>query len=176
MTRFCNSLPHTLYWPKRREQTQDPMTNSLTKAWRDFIRPIWQRPPRLQVAALCYATHEGGKQVLLITSRGTGRWIIPKGWPMKNKNAAGAAMQEAWEEAGVRKGRVGDKPLGSYSYEKELKTGLTVPVETLVFPVEVTDLKDDFPESHQRQRKWVAPAEAANMVAEPELQEILRDL
>lgn len=150
------------------------MTNAMKRAWADYVQPILQRPKRLQVAALCFRPgKDGQRQVLLITSRDTGRWIIPKGWPMDGQDAAGAAMQEAWEEAGVRDGTASDA-IGSYSYDKELKTGLPVPVETLVFPVEVARMEDDFPEATQRTRRWVSPDKAATMVREPQLQDILR--
>ncbi len=108
----------------------------------------------------------------MITSRGTGRWIIPKGWPMAGKSSAETVLQEAWEEAGVR-GRAEAEPVGSYSYDKGLSSGWSVSVETTVYAVEVEELSDDFPEAHQRRRKWVSPAEAAGMVKEPELQELL---
>ena len=152
------------------------MTTMMRKAWDELVLPLFQRPKRLQVAALCYRRKAGRKQVLLITSRGTGRWIIPKGWPIDGKDAPGAALQEAWEEAGVRKGLVTGDPVGIFCYEKELSTGLPVPVETLVYAVEVTALSDDYPEVDERRRKWVDPAAAAKMVQEPELQQILRKM
>ncbi|MDQ2095707.1 NUDIX hydrolase [Rhodalgimonas zhirmunskyi] len=150
------------------------MTNAMKKAWADYVQPLLQRPKRLQVAALCFRKEAtGAKKVLLVTSRDTGRWIIPKGWPMDGRDAASAAMQEAWEEAGVRRGESGPV-LGSYTYDKELKSGLPVAVETLVFPVEVDRLEDDFPEATERTRRWVSPEKAATMVREPQLQDILR--
>ncbi len=152
------------------------MIDTISKAWAEYVQPILQRPRRLQVAALCYKQDSDAKEVLLITSRDTGRWIIPKGWPMNGKNADEAALQEAWEEAGVRKGTVTGDALGYYNYDKELKTGLPVAVETLVFPVKVTELRDDFPEAGERTRKWVSPEDAANMVQEPALQDMLREL
>ncbi|KJS44596.1 MAG: NUDIX hydrolase [Roseovarius sp. BRH_c41] len=152
------------------------MTRPMHRALIDFVRPLFRRPRRLQVAALCYREHDGHKEVLLITSRGTGRWIIPKGWPIDGKDAPGAALQEAWEEAGVRSGRVTSEAVGIYCYEKELSTGLPVPVETLVFAIEVTQMQEDYPEVAERRRKWVSPSEAAQMVQEPQLQQILRDL
>lgn len=142
----------------------------------ELVRPIFLRPRRLQVAALCYRQAQDSKEVLLITSRGSGRWIIPKGWPIDGKDAPGAALQEAWEEAGVRAGRVTSKAVGVYFYDKELSTGLPVPVETLVFAVEVSQLATDYPEVAQRSRKWVSPAVAAHMVKEPDLQKILREM
>lgn len=152
------------------------MTNLFGKAWKEMVKPLFKRPKRLQVAALCYREGECGREVLLVTSRDTGRWIIPKGWPINGKDAPGAALQEAWEEAGVRNGRVSGEAIGTYCYEKELSSGLPVPVETLVFPIEVHALEGEYPEASERRRKWVSPTRAANMVREPELQQILRDM
>lgn len=130
-------------------------------------------PPRMQVGALCRDRATG--HVLLITSRGTGRWIIPKGWPMPGRSLADAALQEAWEEAGV----LGDpvqQELGRFDYDKAQAAGFAVPVEVRVFPVWVRSLADDFPEAAERERRWFHPAEAALLVAEPRLRKLLRDL
>lgn len=152
------------------------MTEALKNALNSVVAPLLRRPKRLQVGALCYRSDGAGKKVLLVTSRDTRRWVIPKGWPIDGKNAAESALQEAWEEAGVKSAEVGDELLGTYDYDKELKSGLPVRVETLVFPVKVEKLSDTYPESGERDRKWVTPQAAANMVREPELQDILRDL
>lgn len=152
------------------------MSNILTQAWEGMIKPILFRPKRVQVAALCFRNHAGKKEVLMVTSRGTGRWILPKGWPIKGKDGAESALQEAWEEAGVKEGHIEGQPIGTFSYEKELKTGLPVPVQTFVYTVEDVQLSDQYPEAHQRQRKWFTPQEAANRVREPELQALLRQL
>jgi 8-oxo-dGTP pyrophosphatase MutT (NUDIX family) len=152
------------------------MNEKFKKAWAELVKPFFKRPPRLQVAALCYTQDGDDKKVLLVTSRDTGRWIIPKGWPIDGKSAPGAALQEAWEEAGVKKGRVTGEALGTYDYDKQLDSGLPVHVETLVFPVEVSKLTDSFPEASERRRKWVSTKKAANMVREPQLQALLRDL
>lgn len=141
----------------------------------DLLMPMLQRPMQLQIAALCHRMVDGKVQVLLITSRGTGRWIIPKGWLMRGKNASEAAVVEAWEEAGVRPARVAETPFGSYVYDKIKRSGLPVAVETLVFPVEVRMLEDDYPERDQRRRQWIDPAEAAELVDEPGLKQILLD-
>ncbi|WP_366938903.1 NUDIX hydrolase [uncultured Paracoccus sp.] len=129
-----------------------------------------RRPPALQVGAVCRCLKTG--DVLLITSRGTGRWVIPKGWPMEGKTLPAAAATEAWEEAGVE-GRMLDAELGRYHYDKEQDRGYSVPVEVRVFLMEVESLGTSFPESKQRKRRWFAPADAARMVAEPGLREIL---
>jgi 8-oxo-dGTP pyrophosphatase MutT (NUDIX family) len=64
-------------------------------------------------------------EVLLVTSRDTRRWIIPKGWPQKGKAPHRAAAREAFEEAGVV-GAVGRRPVGSFAYEKRFKNGRVV--------------------------------------------------
>ena len=136
-------------------------------------RIIGKRPAEMQVAALCLDDATGN--VLLITSRGTGRWIVPKGWPMPGRTLAEAAMQEAWEEAGV-KGRIVQAEIGRYHYDKEQERGFAVPIEVRVFPLYVEATQKAFPEADQRKRKWFAPAEAAGLVAEAGLQQILRSL
>lgn len=125
----------------------------------------------LQVGAICRCPSSG--DVLLITSRGTGRWVIPKGWPMRGKSLSVAAEIEAWEEAGVR-GRIGTTEIGRFRYNKTRK-GVT-PVEVRVFLLEADCLTADFPEAGQRRRRWFSPAEAAASVAEPGLGQILLSL
>jgi 8-oxo-dGTP pyrophosphatase MutT (NUDIX family) len=133
-----------------------------------------QRPKKLQVAALCHRGEGEAREYLLVTSRDTGRWIIPKGWPIRGLKSNEAALQEAWEEAGVRNSRATAEPVGTYTYNKRQSTGLEIPVETLVYAVEVEDLSEKFPEAHQRTRKWVKADEAAEMVNEAELKSIFR--
>ncbi|HPE26237.1 NUDIX hydrolase [Albidovulum sp.] len=126
-----------------------------------------------QYAALCHRkTAKGRTEVLLITSRDTGRWVIPKGWPMKGKSGAECALREAYEEAGVE-GDPDSRCIGLYAYDKGLKGGAVQPCVVAVYPVRVRRLKDDFPEKGQRVRKWFSPRKAASRVAEPELSELL---
>ncbi|HMO70436.1 MAG TPA: NUDIX hydrolase [Paracoccaceae bacterium] len=130
---------------------------------------------RLQVAALCWRPADtGGIEVLLVTSRDTGRWIIPKGWPMAGRSLAEAAGREAWEEAGV-KGRPDPDAFGHYSYRKVIDRSLPDPVGlpclVAVHPVEVERQRRDFPERAERQRSWRAPAEAAGVVDGPGLRD-----
>lgn len=149
------------------------MSGVWTKAWEEVLRPFLMRPKRVQVAALCHREINGEKQVLLITSRGTGRWILPKGWPIEGLNGAESALQEAWEEAGVKTAQVDPTPIGRYDYGKELAGGQIAQVETLVYPARVTLMVSDFPESDQRQHIWVSPQQAAQMVQEPGLKRLL---
>jgi 8-oxo-dGTP pyrophosphatase MutT (NUDIX family) len=143
--------------------------------WGDYVAPLYKRPERLQFAALCYRGHGDRTQILLITSRDTGRWVLPKGWQIKGLDSAGSAMREAWEEAGVRAGRASKSPLGEFVYGKTLPGDWSIPVRTLVYAVEVAELLDDYPEVTQRRRVWVNPEEAADMVNEPGLKDLLRD-
>ncbi len=152
------------------------MTHTLNGIWEEYLRPMIFRPRRLQVAALCLRQTDAGPKVLLITSRDSGRWIIPKGWPMTGKTCAEAALQEAWEEAGVTNSQIDDTPMGSYNYDKRRDNGAVEPVTVLIYRVSVTDLADDFPEVDQRKRRWFTPLKAATLVAEPELQAVLRAL
>ncbi len=152
------------------------MNRVITQAWEEILRPMLKRPLRLQVAALCYRQTEGGTDVLMITSRGTGRWILPKGWPMDGKNGAQSALQEAWEEAGVKQAEVLGAPIGRYEYDKRLSHGVEERVETLVYSAKVMELSTDYPERHQRKRKWMRAEAAANKVQEPQLKALLRQL
>jgi 8-oxo-dGTP pyrophosphatase MutT (NUDIX family) len=131
---------------------------------------------RSQFGALVYRVHKDRTQVLMITSRQTRRWIIPKGWPMSGLTPAEAAAQEAWEEAGV-KGVAHYAPIGLYTYAKEIKTRggkMMMPVMVTVYPLEATKVADKFPERGERRRKGMRPKKAAAMVREPELAQILR--
>ncbi|MDS9466519.1 NUDIX hydrolase [Paracoccus sp. MBLB3053] len=136
-------------------------------------RLMGRKPPEIQVAALCLDSSNG--KVLLVTSRGTGRWIVPKGWPMPGISLADAALQEAWEEAGVR-GKVNQNSIGRYKYDKEQDRGFSIPIEVHVYQVDVKSLADDFLEVKERKRRWYKPERAAELVAESGLKEMLRAL
>ena len=129
---------------------------------------------RSQFAALCYRVRKKKVQVLLITSRNTKRWIVPKGWPMDGKTPAESAAIEAWEEAGVR-GHSDGRCIGIFSYSKETDSEGELPCLAMVFAVEVASLADDYPEVSERKRTWVSRKQAAKMVDEPELSRILLD-
>ncbi len=151
------------------------MPKLLQSAWDAVLSPMLRRPKRLQMAALCHRGTGDKKEFLLVTSRGTARWIIPKGWPIRGLKSNETALREAWEEAGVKSNDVTDEPVGSYTYNKEQANGFAVPVETLVYSVAVDDMAEDFPEAHERTRKWVTADKAAELVNEDELKSIFRD-
>lgn len=138
------------------------------------VRLMLQRPPRQQYAALCYRIRKKQEQpeILLATSRDTGRWVIPKGWPMEGKKAHQVAEREAFEEAGV-KGKAEKEPLGYYNYIKTLANGLKIPVRVQVHELEVVELLKNFPEKTSRRLEWVSCEEAAVRVNEPELKTLI---
>jgi 8-oxo-dGTP pyrophosphatase MutT (NUDIX family) len=118
---------------------------------------------------------DGRLSILLVTSRETRRWVVPRGNPIFGLSPARSAAQEAWEEAGVR-GRIESEPVGSYHYGKRRKHGETVPAEVQLFRLEVAELAERWPESGQRERRWFAPDAAAAAVDEPELKRLLAGL
>jgi len=131
-----------------------------------------KRAVRTQFGALCYRIHDGKVEILLVTTRRSGRWIIPKGWPMDGETPAGAAATEAWEEAGVT-GKLSHHVLGFYAYDKGY-AGDRMPCVVAVFPLKVKKVAKQFPERSQRRRKWVSLKKAAGMVTEPELRAMIK--
>src|SRR3954471_13026149 len=136
-------------------------------------RPATSR--RHQCAALPLSREGAELRVMLVTSRETRRWVIPKGWVEKRHSPAAQAAQEAFEEAGVR-GRVAKAPIGRYAYPKRLANGKQVTCEVEVFPLEVERLLEDWPEKTQRERRWFTLAEAAAAVQEGALGRLMLGL
>ena len=127
-----------------------------------------------QVAALPWRLEDGERRILMITSRETRRWVIPKGGRMVGKSDPEAAAQEALEEAGV-KGDIKDHSIGVFRYAKGLKDGGQRLCVVSVYPLEVLIQLGAWPEAHQRERRWMTPAEAAEAVHEPDLAALIRD-
>jgi 8-oxo-dGTP pyrophosphatase MutT (NUDIX family) len=111
--------------------------------------------------------------VLLITSRETQPWVLPKGWAEKGLTGAEFACKEAFEEAGII-GRTRETAVGSYDYRKRLADGSHRRCKVSVFPMTVDQELDDWPERGEWRRQWFTPDEAAALVAERELAELLR--
>ncbi|MGA7325822.1 MAG: NUDIX hydrolase [Rhodomicrobium sp.] len=125
-----------------------------------------------QVAALPLRRAKNGDlEILLVTSRGTGRWIIPKGWPSKRLHDYRAAAREARQEAGV-KGKIIPKAIGSYRYAKP-ELGESCDIDVSVFLLTVLKQRKRWPEMHQRQRVWFDVLDAAKKIKEPELSSLI---
>lgn len=127
-----------------------------------------------QVAALPFRVRKGQVEVLLVTSRETKRWLIPKGWPIKGKKAHKAAAQEAMEEAGV-KGTVAQNAIGHYDYWKRRAEHFDL-CRVQVYPLQVSKQLKKWPEKGERDSRWFGVEEAAQQVLEPALAALIRTL
>lgn len=140
---------------------------------RKVAQAVRPRSGPLQVAALPYRHREDGSiEVLLVTTRGTGRWMVPKGWPMVGKSFSEAAAQEAYEEAGVR-GRASPAELGRFQHEKTRFPARSLDCTVAVFPLPVERELTRWPERDQRTRRWFSIDEAALAVQSPDLAGII---
>jgi len=132
----------------------------------------WSELKRLYAAMPFRKNKKDKLQVLLITSRETKRWVLPKGWPMKGLQGHEAAEQEAFEEAGV-KGDITSKETGHYHYLKLRIAKNPIPCQVKVFPLEVSELLAEWPEKDERTRRWFSIDAAVKAVDEPELKALL---
>lgn len=148
------------------------MNHVATNRLAESTRRLFGASPRLQVAALPWRRKGGHVEVMLVTTRETGRWIVPKGWPEVGEEFNAAAAREAREEAGIL-GKVAARETGRYFYSKLTSGGDSVRCEVLVYPLEVNDVASKWKEKGQRERKWVSLAKASEVVTEPGLGEII---
>lgn len=111
-------------------------------------------------------------EVLLITTRTTHRWIVPKGWPEQGRTPCECAVQEAFEEAGVV-GNVSDEVIGVFSHRKQLKSGDTIVCRVHIYAMEVTNFCDEWPEKYERKAKWSSVDEALSLITELGLRRII---
>ncbi len=129
-----------------------------------------------QVAAIPMKwTKDGDLRILLVTSRDTGRWVLPKGWIMSGKKPWRAAEIEALEEAGV-KGYISREHIGDYEYDKKLDDGSVVPLRVRVYPMIVEKVKRNWKERRERKRHWFSAKGAAKAVNEESLTKLLDQL
>ena len=127
----------------------------------------------IQTAALPWRTRSDGRlEVLLVTSRDTQQWLLPKGWPMPGRSLAEAAAIEAYEEGGVE-GRVARKPIGSFDHIKTHLLRGPRPVTIVVHPLAVTRVRANWPERLERKRKWFTFRKAAKAVSSEALAELI---
>jgi 8-oxo-dGTP pyrophosphatase MutT (NUDIX family) len=129
---------------------------------------------RVQYGALPFRREEDGSlRVLLVTSRETKRWVIPKGWPVKGLKPWSAAAREAYEEAGLV-GEVERRAIGCYLYDKRLKNRDVVGCAVEVFPFAVRKRLKRWPEKGERDSRWFTIEEAAEAVVETGLSALIR--
>ena len=137
--------------------------------------PRAQGVARRQSAALPLLGAADSMRVVLVTSRDTRRWVVPKGWIESHEPPHRSAVREAFEEAGLH-GEAEADPLGVYAYPKRFGSGAVVTTEVLVFRFRVSQLLEDWPERLERDRRLFTPDAAADLVAEPGLATLLRSL
>jgi 8-oxo-dGTP pyrophosphatase MutT (NUDIX family) len=132
-------------------------------------------PSNRQVAALPITIGKDGQPyILLVTSRETKRWVIPKGWPSKKLTDPQAAAREAREEAGVT-GKIDRKPVGTYTYRKVLPNSSRF-IDVDVYPLWVKKQHNNWQEKTERTRIWAKLEEAAKLVREPGLRALFIEL
>lgn len=147
---------------------------SITK---QILRKVIVTNPTLhQAGVIAYHVLDGGIRVLLMTSRDTGRWIIPKGNIKTGTKPAKAVEKEAYEEAGIRGEIFGSIPLGFYTYFKVLTSGEKQPATVEVYLLMVTQQLKKWPEKHERRLSWVSLKKAVRLVQEPGVVPLLRRL
>ena len=132
------------------------MGEAVGKELVELSRKLFGDAPKLQVAALPWRVGVSGPEIMLITSRDTGRWVLPKGWIESGEKPWRAAAREAEEEAGLS-GDVSRKEAGHYLYAKVRQIGKARPCAVAVFPLTVTAVADTWKEAGQRNRLWFAP-------------------
>jgi 8-oxo-dGTP pyrophosphatase MutT (NUDIX family) len=138
-------------------------------------RTLKAKARRRQVAALPVRYNAAGSpEVLIVTSRETGRFIIPKGWPMKGRSDPEAAAKEARDEAGL-KGKIRRKSIGSYKYWKRLSDHFRL-IKVDVYLLEVSGQLQTWREKQSRKMAWLSPRNAALLVDEPKLMALLGKL
>ncbi|TYC63179.1 NUDIX hydrolase [Rhodobacterales bacterium] len=142
-------------------------------SWLQSVGGLFIKPARLQIAALCFRQGEAGPEILLVSTRDTGRLILPKGWPEKDRPACETASLEAYEEAGVV-GKAHPRPIGSFKSFKGLADGLKIRTKVLVFRVEFQKQLTSYPELGQRRCIWLPFSEAIEAADEPALKRFLR--
>jgi 8-oxo-dGTP pyrophosphatase MutT (NUDIX family) len=128
----------------------------------------------MQVAALPFRIESGNLQILLITSRETRRWVIPKGGRIRGLPPRDVAAREAFEEAGLVGKIVGKRSIGSYHYSKRLREDQERLYRVKVFLLSVDYQIEDWLEKDQRECQWVTLQKAAQMVDEGGLAELLQ--
>jgi len=131
-----------------------------------------KRAARAQYGALPYRfTPAGALEILLVASRESKRWIIPKGWPIKGLRPEKSAAREAFEEAAVS-GRIGAKSIGLFAYDKILEDG-AIGCEVRVFPLLVKQQSETWPEIEERAVEWAAPDRALALIKDAELKALV---
>jgi predicted NUDIX family NTP pyrophosphohydrolase len=129
-----------------------------------------------QAGVIAYRVLDGKVQVLLMTSRDTGRWIIPKGNINGRSTPSKAAEKEAYEEAGVKGTITSSIPLGIYTYSKKLESGEARAATVEVYLLRIKERLKKWPEKSERKLSWVSTKKAVGLIEEPGVVPLLHRL
>jgi 8-oxo-dGTP pyrophosphatase MutT (NUDIX family) len=145
-------------------------------AARSIVRPVPSpQQAQRQYGVIPFRRGDDRIEIMLITSRNTRRWIVPKGWPIGRKPSRDVAQLEALEEAGLE-GTIGKRAFGAFHYQKRLKDGSVVLCRVDVFAFEVGRQREDWLERRDRKRRWFASESAIRLVREQELKALIAAL
>lgn len=129
-----------------------------------------------QAAALPVRLHaQGFVEVMLVTARRSGRWIIPKGWLEPGLAPYEVAAKEAEEEAGLI-GEVDRQPFGSFIYDKRLPSGMVVPCHVMVHLLPAPGQLAQWREQDQRRCLWLGSREAARLICNLTLRRLVQKI
>ena len=134
-----------------------------------------KRKSRRQSAAMIFRGSGENRELLLITSRDTGRWIVPKGWIEDEEDGADAAIRETWEEAGLIGEVQPGGPIGRYRYIKQRTRRRDALCDVEVYLLKLLEEREQWPEREERRRKWFPVATAIGLVAEEGLKDVIRN-
>lgn len=105
-------------------------------------------------------------RVALVTSRRTGRWVVPKGAIDPGRTPRQAAALEALEEAGLV-GTPDAQPVGRITMPK-IRPPLIWTIEVALYPMKIERVLDVWIESGQRLRRLATIAEARRIIGQPD--------
>jgi len=127
----------------------------------------------VQYGAVPYRIVEDQVVFLMITSRRSANWVFPKGSPIKGLSPVETVAQEAYEEAGIR-GDVGPLPIGAYLHPSNKRPEKLERVQ--LFPLNVTEQLDDWPEQEERFRHWALAPQVRRLMASRAATRVATDL
>ena len=137
------------------------------------MKKAGRKPENVQYAALPWRIVDCALEVLLITTRNTRRWIVPKGWPIAEYTPQACAAFEAMEEAGVA-GVVEAEAFGTFHYDKLRKSGEVLACKVYVYPMKVTRRRRQWPEKRARDCEWCSVEEAISRIKETGLRRLIK--
>ena len=111
------------------------------------------------------------RSILMITSSNGTRWIVPKGSIERGSDASRCAVQEAYEEAGVRGKLSSREPFGTVRLKRRRRR-----IDVAVFLLKVSEVHQRWPERDRRKRAWLTPEQAAAAVEDLGLRDLITEL